>query len=128
MRDPRPGAAWSQRRVLRRRAYGCWMASAQWLEIRRLWYAEWVSRYGAEPSCVVCGGAWHLDCGDLHHRSYRNLGQERFEDLLPVDRACHDRVHAVWDTNPAWRRIDRALANDLIIGSLRRTHLENGPT
>ena len=77
---------------------------------------------------MVCGGAWQLEGGDLHHRSYRNLGHERFEDLLPLDRACHDRVHAVRDTNPAWRRIDRALANDLIIGALRRTHLENGRT
>lgn len=104
------------------------MASPEWSEVRRTWYRVWLDRYGAAPCCVVCGGAWQLAGGDLHHRSYRNLGREGFEDLLPLDRACHDRVPAVWDTNPAWRRIDRALANDLIIGSLRSTHLkDSGP-
>ena len=120
MRDPRPGVAWSRRRVLRRIAYGCWMASPQWLDVRRRWHLEWVQRYGDEPSCVVCGGAWTLAGNDLHHRTYRRLGEERFEDLVPVHRGCHDLVHAVWDANPTWQRMDRGLANDLIIGLLRR--------
>lgn len=120
MRDARRGLEWSRRRILRRLAYGCWMASPQWLEVRRRWHREWVCRYGAEPACAVCGGEWSLTGGDLHHRSYHRLGQECFEDLVPLDRGCHDRIHAVWDTNPAWRRIDRAFANDLIVGLLRQ--------
>lgn len=120
MRDPRPALAWSRQRILRRMAYGCWMASPQWLDVRRRWHVEWALRYGDEPSCVMCGGEWSLTGGDLHHRTYRRLGEERFEDLVPLDRACHDLVHAVWDANPTWRRMDRGLANDLIIGLLRR--------
>ena len=120
MRDPRPGIAWSRQRILRRMAYGCWMASPEWLDVRRRWHVEWTQRYDGEPSCVVCGGKWSLTGGDLHHRTYRRLGAERLEDLVPLDRGCHDLVHAIWDANPTWRRMDRGLANDLIIGLLRR--------
>ena len=119
MRDPRPGLAWSRQRIARRVSYGCWMASPGWAEVRRRWHREWIRRHGADPSCAVCGGGWNLAGGDLHHRSYRRLGAECFEDLVPLDRDCHDRVHELWDTNPMWRRIDRAFANDLIIGLLR---------
>lgn len=70
----------------------------------------------------MCGAGRNLVGGDLHHRRYRRPGQERFEDLLPMDRACHDRWRALWDTtNLGWRRIDRPLANDLMVGLLRRT-------
>jgi hypothetical protein len=81
MRDPQPGVAWSRRRIMRRAAYGCWMASEQWLQVRRRWYKEWIGRYGHDPVCAVCYTPWSLSCGDLHHRSYRRLGQERFEDM-----------------------------------------------
>lgn len=120
MRDPRPGTGWSRQRIALRAAYGCWIASPQWLQVRRLWYREWLRRYGREPTCAVCGRERSLTGGDLHHRSYRRLGQEHFEDLIPVDRNCHDRVHELWDANPFWRRIDRGLANDLIIGILHQ--------
>ena len=130
MRDPRPGTGWSRQRILRRVAYGCWMASRQWLEVRRRWHAEWVDRLGCEPVCVVCGIEWGLPTGDLHHRTYRRLGQERFEDLSPVCRDCHDRIHLVLDSNPQWLHLDRGQANDLIIAFLRKAtteaHKEHG--
>ena len=88
MRDPRPGVSWSRQRILRRVAYGCWMASPKWLEVRRGWHAEWVRRYGCEPICVICGSDWSLPGGDLHHRTYRRLGQELFEDLVSCCRLC----------------------------------------
>lgn len=120
MRDPRPGLIWSRQRVARRTAYDCWMASHEWADLRRRWYRDFVSRYGCEPVCMICEATWKLTGGDLHHRTYLRLGRECFEDLLPVDRGCHDRIHALWDSSPAWRRVDRSLANDLIVGLLRR--------
>jgi hypothetical protein len=123
MRDPQPGVAWSRRRIMRRAAYGCWMTSEQWLQVRRRWYKEWIGRYGHDPVCAVCYTPWSLSCGDLHHRSYRRLGQERFEDMVACCRGCHDRIHAVIDANPIWRRMDRALATDMIIAVLRKTTL-----
>ena len=124
VREPQPGIAWSQRRIARRAAYDCWMWSPQWLEVRRRWRREWIRRNGGEPACAVCAGEWSLTSGDLHHRTYSRLGHERFEDLVALDRLCHDRVHRIWDANPAWRRLDRSLANDLIVGMLRRSFVE----
>jgi hypothetical protein len=60
-----------------------------------------------------------LGGGDLHHRTYRRLGQERFEDLAPTCRGCHDRIHLVLESNPLWLRLERGHANDLIIALLR---------
>jgi hypothetical protein len=39
--------------------------------------------------------------------------------LLPVDRDCHDLIHAVLDSHPGWRHVERIQANDVIIGLLR---------
>ncbi len=70
---------------------------------------------------VLCGMWWpcSLRSGDLHHRSYDRLGAERFSDLVPLDRACHDRLHAILESTPAWRRLGRAHATDVIVVRLR---------
>ena len=96
------------------------MGSPQWLEVRRRWHSEWVRRYGCEPVCLVCGTEWSLAGGDLHHRTYRRLGQEAFEDLCPACRHCHDRIHLVLDSNPLWLHLERGQANDLIIALLSK--------
>jgi len=119
MRDPRPGLAWSRRRVGRRGKYASWMASGEWLARREAWHQAWITRYGAEPCCVACGGLWSLRHDDLHHRSYDRLGAERFSDLVPLDRVCHDRLHAILESTPAWRRLGREHATDVIVGRLR---------
>ena len=121
MRDPHPGAVWSRRRIKRRVAYGCWMASDQWLQVRRRWQEEWTARHGQHPRCAVCYAPWCLFGGDLHHRSYRHLGQERFEDLVACCRGCHERIHAVMEAHPMWRRMERAVASDMIIAVLAKT-------
>lgn len=100
------------------------MASRQWRDVRRSWHAEWVRRYGCEPVCVVCDTEWTLASGDLHHRTYRRLGQEHFDDLCPACRACHDRIHLVLDSNPSWRHLERGQANDLIVAQLRKAIAE----
>ena len=120
MRDPRPGLAWSKRRVRRRAAYAAWMASDEWLARRSAWREAWVAAHGEEPHCVVCGGPWNLRHGDLHHRSYAHLGAERDCDLIPLDRACHDRLHAILESTPAWGRLGRAHSTDVIVARLRR--------
>jgi len=119
VRDPRPGLAWSRHRVARRSSYATWMASDAWLARRQAWQQEWRALYGAEPVCAACGGPWSLRHGDLHHRSYDRLGTERFYDLIPLDRVCHDRLHAIMESTPAWRRLGRAHATDVIVARLR---------
>lgn len=121
MRDPRPGLAWSRRRVRRRGAYASWMASDEWLARRRAWRERWVGAHGAEPRCAACGGPWSLRDGDLHHRSYDRLGAEADCDLVPLDRACHDRLHRILESSPTWRRLSREHATDVIVARLRRS-------
>ena len=120
VRDPRPGLIWSVRRVRRRAAYCDYMASPAWFALRERWARDWTARRGVEPCCVICGAVWTLKRGDLHHRSYARLGHELGHDLIPLCRACHGTLHRAIESNPAWRRLDRAQATDLIVMALRR--------
>lgn len=125
MRNPRPGLPWSLRRVNRRADYAVWMASTGWQARRRQWLHDWVAAHGSEPACAVCGGPWSLRRGDLHHRSYDRLGHETNSDLIPLDRACHTRLHQILDSNPQWRRVGRTQATDVIVARLRRANQQN---
>ena len=120
MREPRPGLAWSGRRVATRAAYGVYMASPEWFRLRERWLAEYrAGREGADPVCVVCGCEWTLRSGDLHHRSYRRLGREDWRDLMPLCRPHHHAMHALLEADPAWRRLGRPQASELIAAKLR---------
>jgi hypothetical protein len=127
MREPRSGLSWSRARVLRRHQYGTWMASRAWLDFRAHWHDTFVAVFGVEPPCAACGGRWTLRNGNLHHRSYDRLGRERFDDLTPLCRACHEQLHRILESTPAWRLMGRAQASDVIIARLRaRTGREQG--
>lgn len=41
--------------------------------------------------CYICGDSKSKK--DLHHRTYKNLGNERLMDLVPVCRKCHFAIH-----------------------------------
>ena len=120
MRDPRPQIVWSKRRVCRRVAYAAWMASDNWLVLRRQWHGTWISRYGEPPACAVCDEPWTLRRDDLHHRSYDRLGHEQFGDLVPLCRTCHTRLHQLIESSSAWQRLGRPRATDTAIVILRR--------
>jgi hypothetical protein len=126
VREPRAGLIWSTRRIRRRLAYGDYMASPEWFALREMWAKDWATRYGAEPCCVICGAAWSLRHGDVHHRSYVRLGHEGRHDLLPFCRTCHNTLHQVLESNRSWRCLDRAQATDLIVAMLRRQGLAFG--
>lgn len=106
--------------MARRRAYATWMGSPDWRARRRAWLEAFVARHGAEPRCAACGGPWSLEHGDLHHRTDDRLGAEADSDLLPLCRPCHDALHRVVESNPAWAKLGRAHATDVIVGRLRR--------
>lgn len=96
------------------------MGSPQWLVWRERWLGAWIRIHGSEPTCLACGRPWSLRHDDLHHRSYDHLGHEGFCDLIPLCRACHNWVHRILESTPAWRRMDRAQATDVIVARLRR--------
>ncbi len=123
MRDPRPGIAWSGRRVATRVAYHDYMTGLAWARRRRAWRAGWLAAHDNEPVCQICAEPWTLTRGDLHHRSYRRLGRETDRDLIPLCRRCHSALHVLLET-PQWLRLGRARATDSLVAVLRR---QNGP-
>jgi 5-methylcytosine-specific restriction endonuclease McrA len=94
------------------------MASRAWLDFRAHWRDTFMAVFGVEPTCAVCGGRWTLRNGDLHHRNYDRLGHERFDDLIPLCRECHARVHRILECAPGWRRLARSQASDVIVKRL----------
>jgi hypothetical protein len=120
MRPPRPGVSWSRGRVVRRACYADWMTGPCWQRSRARWHAARLSRYGGEPTCAACGAEWTLRAGDLHHRCYERLGHERFDDLVALCRGCHESLHLILESMPAWRRMSRSQATHLIIAALAR--------
>jgi hypothetical protein len=123
MRAPRPGSRWSRRRVARRARYADYIHSPAWWRTRVEWYATHTTGASRGQShCAGCDAPWLRDRDDLHHTTYDRLGQERFNDLIPMCRACHTRLHELWDTSPAWRKLVRAQATVGILAALRREH------
>ena len=128
MRNPRPGLAWSRRRLAANLAiYGIYMDSPEWYRRRELWLDEWRAAHGGgDPYCLVCGAEWTLRHGDLHHRTYERLGGEHSSDLAPLCRSHHRCLHALMESTPAWWRLSRAQATDLIVAYLRDQHPQEG--
>lgn len=127
MRNPRTDIPWSVGRVARRHAYECWINSPDWRRKRRAWHHHWTAQHQHEPVCVICGRRWTMR-DDLHHRTYSHVGSERPDELAPCHRACHEAIHALLETHPAWRRLTRPFADDLAINLLRRTAHPDQPT
>ncbi|HSZ58656.1 MAG TPA: HNH endonuclease signature motif containing protein [Tepidisphaeraceae bacterium] len=68
--------------------YKEYLSSEDWAELR----AEAIERAGGE--CERCGSTENLQ---VHHRTYRRLGQERLSDLECVCDECHREIHGVDD-------------------------------
>lgn len=120
MREPNTTIPWSRGRIVARHRYAEYMASPEWWARREQWVEQWRATFGADPVCAVCDAPWELRRGDLHHRSYDRLGDERFEDLIPMCRDDHTRLHRILDTDPAWKYAGRSAATAGIIATLRR--------
>jgi hypothetical protein len=129
MRSPRPGSRWSRGRAARRARYAGYIQSRAWWRARAARHAAYTADPARrEPRCAACDAPWLLDRDDLHHKIYARLGHERLGDLIPMCRTWHTRLHVVWDTSPAWRKLGRAQATLGIIAALRRErHKANDP-
>lgn len=69
--------------------YRAYIQSAQWRTTRQRY---WKSKLPKE--CYVCD-APRSPGMHLHHRTYKNLGNERLMDLVPVCPKCHEVVHEI---------------------------------
>jgi len=76
-------------RTVDRAGYYEYIQSDAWAAVRRRYWAQ-----AKHPRCYVCGKA---DCRfELHHRTYKNLGNERMMDLVPVCHDCHALIHEMY--------------------------------
>jgi hypothetical protein len=49
--------------------------------------------------CGVCDAPWS-NAMVFHHKTYKNLGNERLMDICPVCAPCHELIHDVHRKNP----------------------------
>lgn len=76
------------KRTVDRAGYYDYIQSEAWAAVKRRYWAS------KKPKCCyVCGEAGGRL--DLHHKTYKNLGNERLMDLVLVHRECHDLIHAI---------------------------------
>ena len=67
-----------------RNGYATYLRSDHWRAVKQRY------RDSKMPKrCSICKNAKY----ELHHRSYRRLGNERLHDLVPLCRACHQGTH-----------------------------------
>lgn len=52
----------------------------------------------ADKRCYICHKPWmSLTSMQLHHRTYKNLGKEKYEDLVPICSEHHDMITTAWN-------------------------------
>ncbi len=93
--------------------YAKYLKSSHWYKVRKQYLANHLYR------CAKCGmthGILHL-----HHKTYKNLGNERMEDLQLLCEDCHSQTHIeilekklIGQTPKAQRKIKRRIAHLLL--------------
>lgn len=72
--------------------YKEYIKSDFWKDRKREYYKN------HKKECQVCKSRWRIG---LHHISYRNLGKEADDDLVPLCWSCHKKYHDIhgvgWD-------------------------------
>lgn len=86
------------RRTVLRTEYRTYIQSSAWRRTRERYWASKLPQ-----DCYCCGmprrAGFHL-----HHRTYKNLGNERLMDLVPVCQRCHEEIHALHRSDSSWQR------------------------
>lgn len=87
MADESQGHEWTPRHVrLGFATYADYLQSDHWRGFRGTYFAS-----DRPKKCQVCGDS-HVD---LHHITYFRLGAEKLDDVTPLCRGHHERVHAI---------------------------------
>lgn len=69
------------------KGYNAYLKSAHWLKMRKA-KIKW---HDGKAKCAVCGK--ESPNVQLHHVSYKHLGNERPSDLVVLCAECHEKVH-----------------------------------
>ena len=69
------------------KGYKEYLKSAHWFNMRK----SKIKWHGCKANCAVCGK--ESSNVQLHHISYKHLGNERQSDLVVLCEECHEKVH-----------------------------------
>lgn len=78
--------------------YQDYIASRAWRATRERYWSSKLPQ-----TCYVCGASRSPGM-HLHHRTYKNLGNERLMDLVPVCPTCHELIHLIHRTESKYAR------------------------
>lgn len=112
--------------------YRQYLRTRAWNWRRQRWFSD-RRRAGFEPACQVCSRTLD-EAGslDLHHVSYGGVvelpggrwqAREADEDLMPLCREHHGRLHRMMDRRGEFVGWDRRRATVVIVAHLRREWL-----
>lgn len=117
--DPGRGGNLSEKADAEKRlkiSYEEYLKSKHWCRTRQ----QMLRAYGHK--CAKCG-SWV--CIKIHHLSYKRLGQEKFEDLLPLCSKCHRRHHRDKKDNATLKRYVRKgeIVRTAVIEEMRKSRI-----
>ena len=86
-----------KKKKLSRHEYYQYMQSEAWQQKRKAFYSSNLYKRWRKEGKWVCYGCGADDKKlDLHHRTYKRLGNEHIAiDLVPVCRECHQKIHTL---------------------------------
>ena len=86
-----------KKKKLSRHEYYQYMQSEAWQQKRKAFYSSNLYKRWRKEGKWVCYGCGADDKKlDLHHRTYKRLGNEHIAiDLVPVCRECHKKIHTL---------------------------------
>lgn len=64
--------------------YKEYLLTKHWLKRK----ADYLRKHKKE--CTMCGNKYYIQ---VHHVDYKNLGDEKDEDLVALCKRCHDKLH-----------------------------------
>ncbi len=73
-------------------SYAEYLRSKHWKMVK-----EWFWKTKAKKHCYICGQRNNLN---LHHKTYKRLGKERWIDLIYLCERCHHYCHKAINSRP----------------------------
>ena len=69
------------------RSYSAYLQTKHWKAMKEKVYEE----YGG--ICGVCGELVPKEFSNVHHRTYKRIGNEKMSDLILLCKSCHGKLH-----------------------------------
>lgn len=110
-------------RTVHSRDYQSYIQSPTWRAVRRRYWESKLPKfcYGCELPWLTFNQGMHV-----HHRTYKNLGNERLMDLIPLCQRCHSATHALIKTHhrSLWGAARQLRKSNNLSGQIWQSHME----